>query len=40
VEWALIKPLIHQIGRGGRKRTFDVHEVVNGIMYVLSIGYQ
>ena len=35
-EWALIKPLIPPGKRGGDKRTVDVREVVNGLMYVLS----
>jgi len=26
--------------RGGNKRTVDVREVVNGLMYVLSTGFQ
>jgi transposase len=39
-EWSLIKDLIPRAKRGGRKRTIDVREVVNGIMYVLSTGCQ
>ncbi len=39
-EWALISPLIPPAKRGGRKRTVEVREVVNGIMYVLSTGCQ
>jgi transposase len=39
-EWALIAPLIPPAKRGGRQRTVDVREVVNGIMYVLSTGCQ
>src|SRR5689334_4835808 len=35
-EWGLIKPLIPPAKRGGRKRTVDEREIVNGIMYVLS----
>lgn len=37
-EWALIEPLIPAARRGGNKRTVDVREVVNGLMYVLSTG--
>ena len=37
-EWALIGPLIPPAKRGGNKRTVDVREVVNGLMYVLSTG--
>jgi transposase len=39
-EWALVKPEIPRAKRGGNKRTVDVREVVNGLMYVLSTGCQ
>ena len=39
-EWALVEPLIGSAKRGGNKRTVDVREVVNGLMYVLSSGCQ
>ena len=39
-EWALVGPLIPPARRGGAKRTVDVREVVNGLMYVLSTGCQ
>ena len=39
-EWALVEPLISPAKRGGNKRTVDVREVVNGLMYVLSTGCQ
>lgn len=39
-EWALVEPLIPPAKHGGRKRTVDVREVVNGIFYVLSTGCQ
>src|SRR6202047_271116 len=39
-EWALVEPLIAPAKRGGNKRTVDVREVMNGIMYVLSTGCQ
>ena len=39
-EWALIAPLVPPAKRGGNKRTVDVREVVNGVMYVLSTGCQ
>ena len=35
-----IKPLIPPAKRGGGKRTVDLREVVNGVMYVLSTGCQ
>jgi hypothetical protein len=38
-EWSYVAPLIPP-ANGGRKRTVDVREVVNGIMYVLSTGCQ
>jgi len=39
-EWALVEPLIPPPKRGGAKRTVNVREVVNGLMYVLSTGGQ
>jgi transposase len=39
-EWALIAPEIPPAKRGGGKRTVDLREVVNGLMYVLSTGCQ
>jgi len=36
-EWEHIASLIPPAKRGGRKRTVDVREVVNGLMYVLSM---
>ncbi len=39
-EWALIAPMIPPAKRGGRKRSVDVREVLNGIFYVLSTGCQ
>lgn len=39
-EWARVAPLIPPARRGGNKRTVDVREVMNGIMYVLSTGCQ
>ncbi len=39
-EWALVRPVIPPAKRGGNKRTVDVREVVNGLMYILSTGCQ
>src|ERR1700678_1492323 len=39
-EWALSEPLIPPGKRGGNRRTVNVREVVNGLMYVLSTGCQ
>ena len=39
-EWAHIAPLIPPAKRGGRRRSVDVREVVNGLMYILSTGCQ
>ena len=39
-EWALVEPFIPPAKRGGNKRTVNVREVVNGLMYVLSTGCQ
>jgi transposase len=35
-EWAKVGPLIPPAKRGGNKRTVDIRQVVNGVMYVLS----
>ncbi len=39
-EWALIEPLIPPAKRGGNKRSVNLREIVNGLMYVLSTGCQ
>ena len=39
-ELALVELLIPAARRGGNKRTVDVREVVNGLMYVLGTGCQ
>jgi transposase len=39
-EWALVAPLIPPAKRGGDKRTVNIREVVNGLLYVLSTGCQ
>ena len=39
-EWALVEPLIPPAKRGGNRRTVNLREVVNGLMYVLSTGCQ
>ena len=39
-EWALINPEIPQAKQDGNKRTVNVREVVNGLIYVLSTGCQ
>jgi len=39
-EWGRIEPLIPPAKRGGNKRTVDMREVVNGLMYVLGTGCQ
>jgi transposase len=39
-EWALIKPEIPPAKGGGNKRTVNVREIVNGLLYVLSTGCQ
>jgi transposase len=37
-EWTAVAPLIPPAKRGGNKRSVDVREVINGIIYVLSTG--
>ena len=39
-EWVLIAPKIPPAKRGGRKRSVNLREVLNGIFYVLSTGCQ
>jgi transposase len=39
-EWALVEPFIPPARRGGRRRTVDVREVLNGIFHVLATGCQ
>jgi hypothetical protein len=39
-EWQLVEPLIPPGKPGGGKRTANMREVVNGLMYVLSTGCQ
>src|SRR5205085_7595993 len=39
-EWGLIEPLIPPGKKGGGKRTVNLREVVNGLMYILSTGCQ
>ena len=35
-EWSLVEPHIPPAKRGGNKRTVELREVVNGLMYILS----
>ena len=39
-EWARIETRIPPARRGGNKRTVNLREVVNGLMYILSTGCQ
>jgi len=39
-EYSIIRPLIPPAKKGGNKRTVDVREIVNGLMYILSTGCQ
>jgi transposase len=39
-EWRMIEPLIPPGKKGGGKRTVNLREVVNGLMYILSTGCQ
>jgi len=39
-QWAVIEPLIPAAKSGGHKRTVNVREVVNAILYVLETGCQ
>ena len=39
-EWAIVEPMIPPARQGGRKRSVNVREVLNGIFYVLWTGCQ
>lgn len=39
-EWTEMGPLIPPARRGGRTRTVNIREVLNGLLYVLSTGCQ
>jgi transposase len=39
-EWAEVGSLIPPARRGGRKRTVNIRDVFNGLLYVLSTGCQ
>ena len=37
-EWALIAPMIPPAKRGGRRRSVNLREVVQGLLYILETG--
>jgi len=39
-EWAILEPLIRPAKHGGRRRSANMREVINAIMYVLRTGCQ
>ena len=39
-EWAEVEALIPPAKPGGNKRTVNIREIVNGLMYILSTGCQ
>jgi transposase len=39
-EWSVVEPQIPPAKRGGNKRTVNIREVLNGVMYVLGTGCQ
>ncbi len=39
-EWGELAALIPPARRGGRKRTVNIREILNGLLYVLSTGCQ
>jgi transposase len=39
-EWAMVAPMILPARHGGRERSVNVREVLNGIFYILSTGCQ
>jgi transposase len=38
-EWAIVEPMIAPARHGGRKRSMNVREVLNGIFYILWTGF-
>ncbi len=39
-EWLIVEPMIPPAKRGGRRRSVNVREVLNGIFYILWTGCQ
>jgi putative transposase len=39
-EWTILEPLIPAAKKGGRPRTANMREALNGIFYVLKTGCQ
>ena len=39
-EWDVLRPLIPPAKRGGRKRSVDEREIMNGLLYILTTGCQ
>ncbi len=39
-EWAIVQPMIPPARHGGRRRSVNVREVLNGIFYILWTGCQ
>lgn len=39
-EWKLVSPLLPPAKHGGRRRSVDLREVDNGVMYVVGTGCQ
>jgi transposase len=39
-EWEVLRPLIPPAKHGGRKRSVDEREIMNGLLYILSTGCQ
>ncbi len=39
-EWVIVEPMIPPARHGGRKRSVNVREVLNGIFYILWTGCQ
>src|SRR5215470_14576252 len=39
-EWAIVEPMIPPARHGGRKRSVNVRELLNGIFYILWTGCQ
>ena len=38
-EWLIVEPMIPPAKRGGRRRSVNVREVLNGIFYILWTGW-
>jgi transposase len=39
-EWEVLRPLIPPAKHGGRRRSVDIRQVINGLLFILTTGCQ